>query len=441
MMLRMRYAVSSTDLELGCYLRAMPYLGLKSAMLLPGSSQYCAVSRYKRQRIFATGYGLLFYLSTVAAGPLCDCTDIGYAAMRLLCNVQYGTNNGYAPTRPRRGFRTTVHASGRPYPMSAYGLATRCPVLTRALSAYAQSGTDISGSGVAYGALLRCHVDMVLNVSLGPLIGTICLRLCYAMSGTDIACGTICPHFCYAMSGTDLAYPATSHCGGPKWRWVPNTSSAYAAATRCPQTHASRPQRTWYHPTECYAMSGTDIKYAATRCLRDVRMGCTDLGTTFAMTLRICCAISGTELAYAATRVYRSYQSTNVRVICLRICWAMFGTSLASVLLCSVLIRSVLHLASTELCDVQYCCLVSAMQYPVLTDHYDPTVSATRLCPYAVTMHRLVLTETMLLRSCYAMSGTDVGYAITTRHDPSYRHNRYHEHPYHPTQTLGYVQY
>eukprot|EP00961_Rhodomonas_salina_P107605 1448719-Rhodomonas_salina.2 len=42
----------------------------------------------------------------------------------------------------------------------------------------------------------------------------ICLRACYAMSGTDLAYGGTC----YAMSGTDLAYG--ERCPVLSWRTV-----------------------------------------------------------------------------------------------------------------------------------------------------------------------------------------------------------------------------
>eukprot|EP00961_Rhodomonas_salina_P024066 323672-Rhodomonas_salina.1 len=85
----------------------------------------------------------------------------------------------------------------------------------------------------------------------------------------------------------------------------------------------------------CYAMSGTDLGYAATKVQRFLngqavegrssrrgghvppmllraalawRMLCamsgTDIGYTHAIVLRVCYAVSGTEIGYAATRTY-----------------------------------------------------------------------------------------------------------------------------------------
>eukprot|EP00961_Rhodomonas_salina_P304361 3941573-Rhodomonas_salina.3 len=74
-----------------------------------------------------------------------------------------------------------------------------------------------------------------------------------------------------------------------------------------------------------YAMSGTEIRYVATRRV---------LSGTVMWLLRICYAVSGTEIGYAATR-------TNVRVmgqgarqgtqgaICLRARYALSGTGIA----------------------------------------------------------------------------------------------------------------
>eukprot|EP00961_Rhodomonas_salina_P223757 3025635-Rhodomonas_salina.1 len=69
----------------------------------------------------------------------------------------------------------------------------------------------------------------------------ICLRACYAMSGTDIVYGAIYPRVCYAMSGcyailgTELAYAAmrclilSSRMVLPRVRCYQSTELAYAA--------------------------------------------------------------------------------------------------------------------------------------------------------------------------------------------------------------------
>eukprot|EP00961_Rhodomonas_salina_P185024 2498234-Rhodomonas_salina.5 len=112
------------------------------------------------------------------------------------------------------------------------------------------------------------------------------------MSGSDIAHAATCLRACYAMSGTELAYAATSAlarrvCGCQASRSAP--LPAYRLATRSPK-------------------SGTDIAYAAI-CLRAVRychsvccyLPGTVMGVASYRGLRACYAMSGTEVAYAAT--------------------------------------------------------------------------------------------------------------------------------------------
>eukprot|EP00961_Rhodomonas_salina_P134550 1810201-Rhodomonas_salina.2 len=87
------------------------------------------------------------------------------------------------------------------------------------------------------------------------------------MSGTDLADAAIRLRTCYAMSGTDLTYAATRNNIGDSGagRSLPPSSIAYAAICLC----------------ACYAMSGSlalalyqcpgELRYAATRVLCDVR--------------------------------------------------------------------------------------------------------------------------------------------------------------------------
>eukprot|EP00961_Rhodomonas_salina_P175696 2368973-Rhodomonas_salina.3 len=128
--------------------------------------------------------------------------------------------------------------------VSAYELATQCPVLALCMlmSAYALSGTDTT-----YAAL--------------------CLRACYAMSGTDIAYGDICVRAGHAASGTDIAYaatrallvsrvlPAVRAILEPRYA---SLLSSYARAMPCPVLpwRMLLPAR--------YAMSSTDMLYAPT---------------------------------------------------------------------------------------------------------------------------------------------------------------------------------
>eukprot|EP00961_Rhodomonas_salina_P138216 1859540-Rhodomonas_salina.1 len=68
-------------------------------------------------------------------------------------------------------------------PLSPYALATRCPRML------------LPGAGAGAGD--------------APVISAICLRACYAMSGTDMAYGAVRlarARQCPAMSGTDIAY-------------------------------------------------------------------------------------------------------------------------------------------------------------------------------------------------------------------------------------------
>eukprot|EP00961_Rhodomonas_salina_P192548 2598983-Rhodomonas_salina.1 len=65
-----------------------------------------------------------------------------------------------------------------------------------------------------------------------------------AYAGTDVACGTS-PRVCYAMSGIDIAYAA------------PRTSSGVAVSILAGSTR--------------YVQFGTDMAYAAPHSLRDVR--------------------------------------------------------------------------------------------------------------------------------------------------------------------------
>eukprot|EP00961_Rhodomonas_salina_P267808 3618292-Rhodomonas_salina.1 len=79
--------------------------------------------------------------------------------------------------------------------LRCYARATPCPVLTK-------DSMPLPGKG--YAEMDEEH----------PVCSAICLRACYAMSGTDLAYGAICLRSCYAMSGTDLGYAATRRRSG-----------------------------------------------------------------------------------------------------------------------------------------------------------------------------------------------------------------------------------
>eukprot|EP00961_Rhodomonas_salina_P000495 6849-Rhodomonas_salina.7 len=103
---------------------------------------------------------------------------------------------------------------------------------------------------LAYGAMLG-----VEQPDQGQVRYPICLRECYAMSGTDKAYDAIGLRTCYAMSGTDLAYGAASlltlqsmNCKSDCGTGLLGTP---LCATPCPVLTRYVLCRT------CYAMSGT----------------------------------------------------------------------------------------------------------------------------------------------------------------------------------------
>eukprot|EP00961_Rhodomonas_salina_P042655 573654-Rhodomonas_salina.6 len=114
------------------------------------------------------------------------------------------------PSDPAYAAVTSCHArywfGTRPYQ------PTRCPVLTQrmVLSAYVMSGTGFAYSDISlFAASVWCYQGGAHQAvgSVPPIV----LRMCYAMSGTDLAyllCGVwYCPSvFCHTASGTDLAY-------------------------------------------------------------------------------------------------------------------------------------------------------------------------------------------------------------------------------------------
>eukprot|EP00961_Rhodomonas_salina_P236122 3191361-Rhodomonas_salina.3 len=97
-------------------------------------------------------------------------TDIGYP------KTMSGTNMSYCHMRCPPLPPVPPYAYAMRCPVPPYAYAMRCPVLTRLLRRYPGS----------------------------------CLRVCYAMSGTDIAYAAIGLCVCYAMPGTHIAYAATS---------------------------------------------------------------------------------------------------------------------------------------------------------------------------------------------------------------------------------------
>eukprot|EP00961_Rhodomonas_salina_P057085 767424-Rhodomonas_salina.2 len=117
------------------------------------------------------------------------------------------------------------------------------------------------------------------------------LRTCYAMTGTNEPCSTplsayaLAMHFlhfdtviglcaCYAMPGTESACNMGTSVVAKTITDAPYLSedklhqTRYALATRSPVLTATRyvmPGTEKGHPAICYAMSGTELAYGATR--------------------------------------------------------------------------------------------------------------------------------------------------------------------------------
>eukprot|EP00961_Rhodomonas_salina_P230042 3108679-Rhodomonas_salina.4 len=189
-----------------------------------------------------------------------------------------GTNS-YLPTRSLR---------------APYALNTRCPVLSSRVvrrvpislrAPYAMPGTDVAYDA-QYGLVLkqrlwhliwaghptfqshRSSLDIRQRLSGererererekegGELVLSAYANHVMPCPRTANAHSAICLRACYALSGTDLAYVSTGEESGPlgKPPLPPNTT---------PRAGTSLPPP--------YAMPGTDIAYGAVRVLRDVR--------------------------------------------------------------------------------------------------------------------------------------------------------------------------
>eukprot|EP00961_Rhodomonas_salina_P267293 3611831-Rhodomonas_salina.3 len=221
----------------------------------------------------------------------------------------------YAATGQRgmSGTDLAYAATGRSsigFCVCCYARATRCAVLTRrmalpgrawAVESASISGTPpyaMSGTDVAYGAMqhrIRCYRVWCYRPTR-----------CYEMCGTDIAYGAMHRYVMsstdeaygamhrYVMSSTDIAYAAPSGVSSLRAGWHPHlpTLRAYALATRCPY-NLSRYRSISHSPRlrvgvksaiclrACYTMSGTGTAYGA-------------------IGLRACYADSGTDIPYGA---------------------------------------------------------------------------------------------------------------------------------------------
>eukprot|EP00961_Rhodomonas_salina_P199132 2686125-Rhodomonas_salina.2 len=284
------YAMPGTGLRCTAtlLLRVCPVLSW--AMLLPGGGVCEGRSEGGWGRVLGTG------LTIVLRDPTRCPVPYGATAMS-------GTDlvaNGQAVEV--RSVISTADAQ-RYYWLGSYARATRCPA-------------------ILLGSAMRCPVLEVETAGSAVCTVLLCLycllyrpRLCYAMSGTDLAYGPavsipaartaggsevasypIGRLACYAMPGTDLAYRTTPS----------------LCAVQYGHTLSLR---------ACYALSGTDVgciggggkrrgcrgcalqdkvsPAISYRYLLRARYAMSDTG--MATVLRPCYAISGTDLAYRAT--------------------------------------------------------------------------------------------------------------------------------------------
>eukprot|EP00961_Rhodomonas_salina_P053945 724286-Rhodomonas_salina.2 len=189
--------------------------------------------------------------------------------------------------------------------------------------AYPLEGTDIAHSAT------RCAVRVLPASAIKPLRRAAwyqpptVLRASYAMSGTDTAhrammlravrlcCYQLCAypqgrsttppryHLCYlpTLSGTDMWYHqcflpmptvhAVRYLGVVSPTLSPGTDLLFTIMRYPIPKCTMLLQRSTMLLRICYAMSSTELPYAAMRCLL----------LTYAMLLRICYALSGTDLA------------------------------------------------------------------------------------------------------------------------------------------------
>eukprot|EP00961_Rhodomonas_salina_P294649 3934767-Rhodomonas_salina.3 len=102
---------------------------------------------------------------------------------------------------------------------------------------------------------------------LGRVRGPIVLSACYAMSGTGIVYGARCIRACCAMAGTVVGHAATPIRAAVRYlhRLCCYQASTWILALSQVSAYGMlRDVRYWHsvwlvRPTECYAMSGTDI--------------------------------------------------------------------------------------------------------------------------------------------------------------------------------------
>eukprot|EP00961_Rhodomonas_salina_P211623 2857624-Rhodomonas_salina.2 len=187
--------------------------------------------------------------------------------------------------------------------LSSYAFATRCPVLTYAMLrlCYALSSTD-----VRYAATRDDLSSLILLASLGEPTGVIRdVRYWASVWRHSLLCDARYWHNCTAIWYGGTASPVSVVLCGTvqsvlRLGMVVRTEVRHELQRqkRFGYAHAHTRGHTRGHTRVhvSYAMSGTDIGYAATR-----RTHSTSLKVQTGSILRACCAMSGTEIAYGGS--------------------------------------------------------------------------------------------------------------------------------------------
>eukprot|EP00961_Rhodomonas_salina_P303054 3941078-Rhodomonas_salina.6 len=196
------------------------------------------------------------------------------------CYAMSGTDIAYGAI----SLRACYAMSGTGTFLSAYPFATRRPVLTQRLSAYARatrSANLVLTTDPASISLRGCYAESGTDIAYGAtekeeaVFKALAKELryppteAYAMSGTDIAHGSARRRKPYAMSDTEIAYRTEIAYGTFRLRKpyaLSGTDIAYGA-TRGKVMMLKMGYSPPFGATHCSA----DIAYAATEALRDVR--------------------------------------------------------------------------------------------------------------------------------------------------------------------------
>eukprot|EP00961_Rhodomonas_salina_P234589 3170587-Rhodomonas_salina.2 len=129
------------------------------------------------------------------------CPVLTHASCPRACYEMSGTDIAYGATR-RRTCKPLRPPSRRSTPLSAYALATRCPVLTWApkhlRACYAMSGTDI-GYYAPTRERMKCPILTQSRVLCTSALATRCPVLTWCMV-------PFCLRACYTLPGTDVEY-------------------------------------------------------------------------------------------------------------------------------------------------------------------------------------------------------------------------------------------